>query len=75
VLNEDGWPIHGIGLGSIAIALIGGWLFGQSPKDWNAHTAFDGLATLGGWIHALSFDGIQAGFVQPLEAGALLEEG
>jgi hypothetical protein len=50
-------------------------LFGQSPKDWNAHTAFDGLAALGGWIHALSFDGIQAGFVQPLEAGALLEEG
>jgi predicted metalloprotease len=24
-------PIHGIGLGSIAIALVGGWIFGVSP--------------------------------------------
>src|SRR5271155_514341 len=24
-------PIHGIGLGSIAVALIGGWIFGINP--------------------------------------------
>src|SRR5476649_1528998 len=24
-------PIHGIGLGTIAIALVGGWIFGVSP--------------------------------------------
>ena len=38
-------PIHGISLGSIAIALIGGWLFGVNPLQLLGLMSGDGAST------------------------------
>src|SRR5580700_571340 len=51
-------PIHGIGLGTIALALIGGWIFGVNPLQILGLLSGDNSST------------VQSGPAQPLDASS-----